>query len=90
MGASIAAHSSTNGSEAKRKSKLAEVKEENSALLLTGFCLAEASKNALGSVEVIDSSAITLMYCLSYLKEIKGGYWNFGRSIAWFSTLWLQ
>ena len=43
---SRAAHSSTNGSEAKRKSKLAEVKV-NSALLLTGFCLAEASKNKL-------------------------------------------
>ena len=47
-------------------------------------------KNALGSVDVIDSSAITLMYCLSYLKEIKGGYWNFGRSSGWFNTLWLQ
>ena len=47
-------------------------------------------KNALGSVDVIDSSAITLMYCLSYLKEIKGDDWNFVRSIAWFNTLWLQ
>ena len=47
-------------------------------------------KSALGSVDVIDSSVMTLMYCLSYMKEIKGDNWKFGRSSAWFSTLWLQ
>ena len=54
------------------------------------MCALYRKKNALGSVDVIDSSAITLMYCLSYLKEIKGDDWNFGRSSAWFNTLWLQ